>query len=238
MKITKIGDKGLALIKSFEGFVGRPYKDSVGIPTIGYGATYYPNGKKVTMQDPVINESQASDLLKNMLGTYERAVDSYCVDTITQNQFDALVCFCYNVGAANLKSSTLLKKVNINPNDPSIRNEFMKWNKAGGKELAGLTRRRKAEADLYFSQSTPTVGSKLPTGTTLIVCAATTSEEDADNISESLKEQGFDSSYLWIPDYEPNGKNMFRVYVKSNDVNGALAKAKTQYSDAYLYQVK
>jgi len=151
MKITKIGQKGLALIKAFEGFESKPYKCSAGVPTIGYGATYYPGGKKVTLQDTPINESQATDLLANMLGTYEQAVDSYCVDTITQNQFDALVCFCYNVGAANLKSSTLLKKVNLNPNDPTIKNEFLKWNKGGGKVLAGLTRRREAEAALYFT---------------------------------------------------------------------------------------
>jgi lysozyme len=80
-----------------------------------------------------------------------KKVDSYCVDTINQNQFDALVSFCYNVGPGNLKSSTLLKKVNANPNDPTIRTEFLKWNKGGGKVLAGLTRRRTAEANLYFS---------------------------------------------------------------------------------------
>ncbi len=67
------------------------------------------------------------------------------------NQFDALVSFCYNVGPANLKSSTLLKKVNINPNDPTIKNEFLKWTKAGGKVLKGLVTRRTAEAELYFT---------------------------------------------------------------------------------------
>lgn len=150
MKITKIGDKGIKLIKQFEGFSAIPYKCPAGIPTIGYGATFYPNGKKVTMADPAITEQAAVDLLKNMLISFEQYVDSFCRDDINQNQFDALVSFCYNLGPNNLKTSTLIKKVNSNPSDITIRTEFMKWNKAGGKVLAGLTKRRIAEADLYF----------------------------------------------------------------------------------------
>ena len=150
MKITKTGSKGIELIKSFEGFKGSPYKCPAGIPTIGYGATFYPDGKKVTMTDTPITEEKATELLSSMLISFEKYVDSYCIDTITQNQFDALVSFAYNLGPANLKSSTLLKKVNLNPNDGTIRDEFMKWVKAGGKTLKGLVRRREAEANLYF----------------------------------------------------------------------------------------
>jgi lysozyme len=152
MKITQTAKAGIDLIKSFEGFRAAPYKCSAGVPTIGYGATFYPGGKKVTMSDASITEEQAVELLANMLISFEKYVDSYCVDTITQNQFDALVSFAYNLGPANLKSSTLLKKVNANPNDESIRLEFMKWVKAGGKTLTGLVRRREAEANLYFKK--------------------------------------------------------------------------------------
>jgi len=152
MKITQTAKAGIDLIKSFEGFRAAPYKCSAGVPTIGYGATFYPGGKKVTMSDAAITEEQAVELLANMLVSFEKYVDSYCVDTITQNQFDALVSFAYNLGPANLKSSTLLKKVNANPNDESIRLEFMKWVKAGGKTLTGLVRRREAEANLYFKK--------------------------------------------------------------------------------------
>jgi lysozyme len=140
------------MIKAFEGFRGTPYKCSAGVPTIGYGATFYPGGKKVTMTDAAITEEQAVELLANMLVSFEKYVDSYCVDTITQNQFDALVSFAYNLGPANLKSSTLLKKVNANPNDESIKLEFLKWVKAGGKTLKGLVRRREAESELYFKK--------------------------------------------------------------------------------------
>lgn len=152
MKITKISDKGVNLIKEFEGFMSKPYLCPAKIPTIGYGATFYPDGKKVTMNDVAITEEKGVELLKSMLVKFEQYVDSYCVDTINQGQFDALVSFCYNLGPSNLKSSTLLKKVNTNPNDPTIEAEFMKWTKAGGKTLKGLVRRREAEVKLYFNK--------------------------------------------------------------------------------------
>lgn len=151
MKITRISSVGLELIKSFEGFSPRPYFCPAGVATIGYGSTFYPNGKKVTISDKTITEKQATSFLESTLITFEKYVDTYCVDVINQNQFDALVSFCYNLGPANLKSSTLLKKVNKNPNDETIRAEFMKWVKAGGKTLPGLVRRREAEANLYFN---------------------------------------------------------------------------------------
>lgn len=151
MRIQKVGAKGLALIKQFEGFMAKPYICAGGAKTIGYGATYYPSGVRVTMQDKAITEAQASTMLMNMLVSYEKSVDSFCRDDINQNQFDALVSFAYNVGNNALKNSTLLKKVNKNPQDVTIRNEFLKWNKANGRALKGLTNRRIAEADLYES---------------------------------------------------------------------------------------
>lgn len=146
----KLGSKGLELIKSFEGFYSKPYLDPIGIPTIGYGATYYLNKKKVTMKDKPLTEKEASDLLKEMMTNYENDVKRLVKRELNQNQFDALVSFTYNLGSTNLGKSTLLKKVNANPCDKTIKDEFLKWNKAGGKVLNGLTRRRNAEAELYF----------------------------------------------------------------------------------------
>lgn len=151
MKITNIGTKGVELIKSFEGLKLKPYLCPAKIATVGYGNTFYENGTKVKITDPSITEQRATELLRHSLKSFEKYVDSYCRDDINQNQFDALVSFCFNVGPANLKSSTLLKKVNANPNDPTIAQEFLRWNKAGGRALKGLTRRRQAESDLYFS---------------------------------------------------------------------------------------
>jgi lysozyme len=153
MKITKTSAAGINLIKKFEGFSAKPYPDPAtgGVPfTIGYGSTYYEDGRKVTMADPPITEERATRLLSQLLEHYERGVDSLCRDDISQNQFDALVCFSYNVGLGALKGSTLLKKLNANPKDPTIRDEFLRWNKAAGRVMKGLTKRRAEEADLYF----------------------------------------------------------------------------------------
>jgi lysozyme len=151
MKITKISNLGLELIKKYEGFKAKAYLCPAKVITIGYGSTYYEDGTKVKLTDSPITQERATELLEALLVSYEHSVDSYCVDTINQNQFDALCSFAYNCGVGNLKSSTLLKKVNKNPNDPTIKDEFLKWNKGGGKVLSGLTKRRIEEAQLYFS---------------------------------------------------------------------------------------
>ena len=150
MKITTVSDNGIKLIASFEGLRLKPYKCSAGVPTIGYGNTFYANGKKVSLTDPPISEQEAKDLLKYSLSKFAQYVDSFCRDDINQNQFDALVSLCYNIGPTNLKNSTLLKLVNENPKNPKIADQFLRWNKANGKILKGLTRRREAEIELYF----------------------------------------------------------------------------------------
>ena len=147
----KTGINGIELIKKYEGFRSEPYKCPADVPTIGYGATYYPNGAKVSLSDPSISKEYAEKLLKEMLKTYEVGVDRYVKANINVNQFDALVSFSYNLGLGALQKSTLLKKININPSDPQISNEFKKWVRAGGVVLKGLERRRKEEAELYFS---------------------------------------------------------------------------------------
>lgn len=150
MKVTKINSKGIELIKSFEGLKLVAYVCPANVPTIGYGTIRYPNGNKVKIGD-TCTLAEAERYLRNDLIQFESSVDALCVDSLNENQFSALVSFCYNLGAGNLKSSTLLRKVNVNPSDPSIRGEFMKWNKGGGVVLKGLTKRRDAESNLYFS---------------------------------------------------------------------------------------
>ena len=125
--------------------------DSVKIPTIGYGNTYYSDGKKVTLLDKDITKQQAFDMFKEVANRFAKRVDALVTSNINQNQFNALVSFAYNVGTGNFSSSTLLKKVNKNPNDLTLKAEFLRWNKAGGKVINGLTNRRNEEAILYFS---------------------------------------------------------------------------------------
>lgn len=149
----KISKSGIELIKKFEGFKSRPYLCPAGVPTIGWGNTTYSDGRRVKLSDPPINESVADTLLFDILKTFEGGVTKLVKSKINQNQFDALVSFAFNAGLGNLGRSTLLKKVNINPQDKTIRDEFLRWNKAGGRVLAGLTRRREAEANLYYKPS-------------------------------------------------------------------------------------
>ena len=147
----KLDKKGLDLIKEFEGLKLKPYLCSAKVPTIGYGNTFYENNVKVKMSDSPITKQRAEDLLKINADRFASKVVNLIKKPITQNQFNALVSFAYNVGSGALASSTLLKKVNVNPNDATIKNEFLKWNKAGGKVIQGLTNRRIKEAELYFS---------------------------------------------------------------------------------------
>lgn len=151
----KTGKKGIDLIFDFEtgGNLKKyltAYWDATGkVWTIGIGSTYYEDGSLIKKGD-VITEDRARKLFANILPRYEADVNRLVRVPLSQNQFDALVSFAYNCGASNLSKSTLLRKININPNDPTIRDEFPKWNKSGGVVLKGLTRRRIAEANLYF----------------------------------------------------------------------------------------
>ena len=150
MRITKASHKGLNIIKKYESLRLNPYLCPAGVPTVGWGSTFYEDGTRVRLSDASITEERAQELLDHIVSIFEKTVDSYTRDDINQNQFDALVCFAYNVGTSNLKSSTLLKKVNKDPNDKTIATEFTKWNHSDGKVEPGLTKRRKEEANLYF----------------------------------------------------------------------------------------
>lgn len=147
-----INQAGIALIKKYEGFRASPYLCPAGIPTIGYGSTYYPDGRKVSMKDKAITEVEAQNMLIDHLKDFVAHVNRYTAATkLTDNQFAALVSFAYNVGVVALQKSTLLKKVNKNPLDTSIPSEFKRWAFANGKVLLGLFKRRTEEAKLYLS---------------------------------------------------------------------------------------
>ena len=138
----RINDAGLALIKDFEGCKLTAYRDPVGILTIGYGST----GPHVK-PGMTITQDEADALLRADLDRFEKAV-SEMAPNATGNQFAALVSLAFNVGEANLRKSTLLKK-HLAGDREGAKAEFARWKYAGGKELKGLVRRRAAEADLY-----------------------------------------------------------------------------------------
>nr|WP_269841900.1 lysozyme [Enterobacter asburiae] len=142
-------DKGIALIKKFEGCKLTAYQDSVGVCTIGYGWTQPVDGKPIRV-GMTIKQETAERLLKTGLVSYESDVSRLVKVGLTQGQFDALVSFTYNLGARALSTSTLLRKLNAGDYAGSA-DEFLRWNKAGGKVLNGLTRRREAERALFLS---------------------------------------------------------------------------------------
>lgn len=151
--------QGQEFIKHFEGCKLSPYLCSANVPTIGWGNTMYPNGVKVTLKDKPITLAEADRIFLFTLSLFEKDVTKLIGKLeLPQNRFNAIVSFAYNVGTdidqdnipEGLGDSTLLKKILANQNDPSIWGEFLLWDKAGGQKVLGLTRRRNAEAHLYF----------------------------------------------------------------------------------------
>tara|TARA_Y100000114_G_C11545700_1_gene224768 strand:- start:44 stop:487 length:444 start_codon:yes stop_codon:yes gene_type:complete len=141
----KISLEGLSLIKKFEGCKLQAYYCSGGVLTIGYGHT---GGVKET---DVITQEEADKLLKGDVLRFEKYVEDNVKVELDQSQFDALVAWTFNLGVGNLKSSTMLKKLN-NGEFESVPFEMRRWNKAGGKTLDGLIRRRQAESLLFESK--------------------------------------------------------------------------------------
>ncbi len=141
---------GQQFLTGVEGVKYKAYLDTGGVWTIGRGITYYEDGTKVKKGD-VIDKAREEKLFQKTLNKYVNAVNELVKSNLNQNQFNALVSFCYNVGIEAFKKSTLLKKVNANPADRDIRNQFMRWIYDNGKQVPGLVNRRKKEADLYFS---------------------------------------------------------------------------------------
>ena len=140
----KIGSKGLELIKHFEGCELEAYKCPAGVLTIGYGHI------KGVQEGMTITEMQAEEMLQSELIEYEGYINDLVEVELNQNQFDAMVSWVYNLGGGNLRSSTLLKVLNAG-NYAGVPEQMLRWNKAGGKVLEGLTRRRQAEADLFVA---------------------------------------------------------------------------------------
>ena len=142
MTKMNISEEGLALLKKFEGCELKAYQDSVGVWTIGYGHT------KEVKEGDQINKDEAEHLLAEEMPEYEGYINDYVEVPLEQCQFDALVCWVYNLGPTNLRNSTLLTVLN-QEKYKDVPREIKRWNKAGGEILKGLVRRREAEALLF-----------------------------------------------------------------------------------------
>ena len=148
-------DLAAELCRRFEGFRSKPYLCPAGVPTIGYGSTYYADGRKVTLEDAPVEEPAARALLAHeLLSTYAPGVIRQCPILLTiaatQNDWrkmNAIVDFAYNLGVGRLQTSTLRRKINAQDWEGAVE-QILLWNKAGGRILPGLERRRQAEAVL------------------------------------------------------------------------------------------
>lgn len=144
--VLALGKDGLELIKSFEGCVLKVYLDAIGLPTIGYGHLIKP-GESFTK----ITQKEAEELLKSDAQIFVDGVNKLLEVSVSQNQFDALVSLAFNIGLGNFEKSTLLRLLNAG-DFAGAALQFVRWNKAGGKVLAGLTRRREAETKLFLKK--------------------------------------------------------------------------------------
>ena len=141
-----ISQKGIDLIKGFEGCKLYAYRDSVGVLTIGYGHT------KNVKAGMAITQAQAEQFLKDDLRPVEQLLNNMHVN-FTQNQFDALCSWIFNLGAGNFNTSTMKKRIVAGANDTAITDEMIRWTRAGGKVLGGLVRRRADEANTFLGRT-------------------------------------------------------------------------------------
>jgi lysozyme len=143
------------LCRRFEGYRAKPYLCPANVPTIGYGSTYYADGRKVSLDDPPMDEPTARALLMTeLLHTYATGTIRQCPNLLVLasqgdvGKLNAIVDFCYNLGIGRLQTSTLKRKINAGDWE-GAKEQLMLWNRGGGKVLAGLTKRRQAECALF-----------------------------------------------------------------------------------------
>lgn len=152
----QLSKQGLTLIAQFEGFRPKPYLDAVGVPTIGYGNTYYLDGRKVKMTDKPISRDEALQLKLDIINKDFAPVVNRLLEKeiksgqITQNMFDALISLAYNIGIGNLSKSSVIRHLKAG-NKQQAGDAFLMWNKAKGRVLNGLVRRRKREREVFLA---------------------------------------------------------------------------------------
>ena len=143
----KTSDRGINLIAEFEGFESRIYNDAAGYATIGFGHLLKP-GEHARFKNG-ISRQEGVQLLREDIKVAEKAVSEYTDVDLSQNEFDALVSFTFNLGGGAFRRSTLLRKLNEGDRAEAA-DQLLRWNRAGGRVLRGLTRRREAERTMFL----------------------------------------------------------------------------------------
>ena len=152
--VMRLSDKGFEMLAEFEGFRSAPYRDSVGVPTIGYGNTYYLDGRKVKMSDPPISRDEAKKLKMAVINRDFAPVvnrllaDQIAKGQITQNMFDALISLAYNIGVGALSKSSVIRHLK-NGDKQKAADAFLLWKNAGGKPI--LLKRRQKERAVFLA---------------------------------------------------------------------------------------
>ena len=152
----KTSENGLKLIQEFESFEANPYLDSAKVWTIGYGSTYYPNGKRVTGRDKPITREYAETIQRHVIATdFEPVINELlkreiASGFINRNMYDAIISLTYNIGVNGFKKSSVLRLLKQGDKQ-NAADAFLLWNKSGGKVLKGLVNRRKKERELFLS---------------------------------------------------------------------------------------
>lgn len=152
--VQHIGPAGAALIHESESCRLKAYLDSGGLPTIGWGTTRYPDGRRVKLGDTCTQDEADAYFAHDLAGT-ERFIDDLTVDSLLLRQFEGLVSLGYNIGRGGFADSTVRRLVNENPQNPAIRAALMRWHFDNGQPVKGLWNRRHREADHYFGTWTP-----------------------------------------------------------------------------------
>jgi GH24 family phage-related lysozyme (muramidase) len=217
----------VALIKRFEGFRTKAYQDSVGIWTLGYGTTKV-NGRPVSEGDTCTKAEAETYLLADMKTVAEAPIKRNTRSLVTQSMYDALVCFTYNVGPGNFAKSTLLKDLNSSKYLDAASG-FILWNRAGGVELAGLTKRRTAEKDLFLSEGVPNSAGELPVEPVSNVQSTTTPSQQNRGVTEGATGEqavtmGFEDPNKVYPLYfnEPDTNRLAR----NEEINKTIVYSK------------
>lgn len=239
----------LELVKKFEGFKDKPYKDSVNVSTIGYGTTIYPDGKKVMMSDPVVTKDRALTYVKHhMVKNVFPYIASKVTVPITESMFESLCSFVYNIDGGNFSKSTLLQLLN-DKNYKGAQEQFKEWTKAGGQVLRGLVLRRTDEAALFGADGYPdgTKTTDEPTATKPTADPAPMTDSTGTPVAPSSSEMNeviLDANSLGFKDVnrkyplksllnEPDPNRLFRRVSRGTQVDKKLKRrrAKMQSPD-------
>jgi lysozyme len=149
--VKMINDKGLTLLKDFEGFSPEPYKDIAGVWTIGFGSIYGSDSKRVTKEHKSLTREEALKLVERDLKITEDRIARLVKVEVNENQFSALCSFVYNIGSGAFQRSTARMKLN-RKNYKGCADEFLRWKYANKRIIPGLLRRRKAERNLFLNE--------------------------------------------------------------------------------------